>query len=441
MGSCSSIIKPTEGQIPNVLLCTYPTKVTIKTKTQPENQIEMILTKPLHISINLIPLNTSKLWVTSSVLPGQDPTGTFFQKCIDSCIYLNENNTILLALFDGHGSQGEQIINFCCSYTSKYYRSQKESIESDPKTFLINLSESCDLALRNPETRINTEFSGTTAVFVLIKNDIIYSACVGHSRAVLGSYINREPLLKITHLEENKALAEVRKRRGSKLQKKVFYTQLTRDHKPEINEEAQRIRENGGKVKRLLDYEGNRIGPYRVWENDTNLPGLIMSRSIGDNVAKNIGVISTPDITSINIDWKNDLFLIVGSDGLWDAMANDDVVNFVEFYRDKSYRGNNRNKDTPSLQNSNIAQLLCEEARTRWFAIVEEDNVSIDDISCIILELNKASGQVNLEQKKNKIIQEVKDIENEENHKGIRQNNLKVKDPRRGSQMELMFNF
>lgn len=131
MGSCSSIIKPTEGQTPHVLLCTYPSKVTIKlkNKTQPENQIEMILTKPLHTSINLIPFSTSKLWVTSSVLPGQDLTGTFYQKCFDSCMYLNENNTILLALFDGHGPQGEQVINFCCSYTSKYYRSQKESIE------------------------------------------------------------------------------------------------------------------------------------------------------------------------------------------------------------------------------------------------------------------------------------------------------------------------
>lgn len=275
----------------------------------------------------------------------------------------------------------------------------------------------------------------------MVKDDIIYSACVGDSRAVLASYLNREPLLKITHLEENNALAEIKKRRGSKLQKQVYYTQLTRDHKPEIKEEAQRISEYGGKVKRLLDYEGNRIGPYRVWENDSNLPGLTMSRSIGDNVAKSIGVVSTPDVTAVNIDWKNDLFLIVGSDGLWDAMANDDVLNFVEFYRDKSYRGSVGNRDFPSLQNSNISQLLCEEARTRWFAIIEEDNVSIDDISCIILELNKASGQASLEQKKTKISQEVKDMENEESHKGVKQNNLKVKDPRRGSQMDFTFNF
>ena len=38
--------------------------------------------------------------------------------------------------------------------------------------------------------------------------------------------------------------------------------------------------------------------------------------------------------------------------------------------------------------------MLCEEARHRWFTIVEEEDVLIDDISCVVIELieEKAPG-------------------------------------------------
>ena len=41
-----------------------------------------------------------------------------------------------------------------------------------------------------------------------------------------------------------------------------------------------------------------------------------MTRSIGDQAAKNIGVISTPYVTSCSIDQERDLFIVVASDGI-----------------------------------------------------------------------------------------------------------------------------
>ena len=38
-----------------------------------------------------------------------------------------------------------------------------------------------------------------------------------------------------------------------------------------------------------------------------------------------------------------------------------------------------------------IAQMLCEEARLRWFTIVEEEDVFIDDISCVVIEFDRVS--------------------------------------------------
>jgi hypothetical protein len=42
------------------------------------------------------------------------------------------------------------------------------------------------------------------------------------------------------------------------------------------------------------------MGPARVWHKDINVPGLAMSRSIGDLIAKNLGVISIPIVTTHN---------------------------------------------------------------------------------------------------------------------------------------------
>jgi Protein phosphatase 2C. len=64
--------------------------------------------------------------------------------------------------------------------------------------------------------------------------------------------------------EEKSILASVKKRRNSHVKNKIFPLQLTKDHKPEDPAEYQRIVEAGGRVKRLLNSEGNRIGPYRV---------------------------------------------------------------------------------------------------------------------------------------------------------------------------------
>ena len=38
------------------------------------------------------------------------------------------------------------------------------------------------------------------------------------------------------------------------------------------------------------------MGPHRVWMKDENIPGLAMSRSFGDTVAHQVGVISEPEI-------------------------------------------------------------------------------------------------------------------------------------------------
>ena len=57
---------------------------------------------------------------------------------------------------------------------------------------------------------------------------------------------------------------------------------------------------------------------------DENIPGLAMSRSFGDQIASQVGVISEPgkylikeEIMEFNFT-KNDRFIVLASDGIWE---------------------------------------------------------------------------------------------------------------------------
>ena len=81
---------------------------------------------------------------------------------------------------------------------------------------------------------------------------------------------------------------------------------------------------------------------------------------------------------------------------IFDAIKNNDVVNFVESYRNTCKKNVKASVQGHLINPSNscIAQMLCEEARVRWFSIVKEEGVNIDDISCIILELKNTPNHI-----------------------------------------------
>ena len=145
----------------------------------------------------------------------------------------------------------------------------------------------------------------------------------------------------------------------------------------------------------LTDEKGNKVGPYRVWKPNTNGPGIAMSRSIGDMVGTDLGVISDPVLTEYTMNWDSDLFMICASDGIWDVMDNDEVVRFLERYRYDCVRGTSvpPQGEPVNCANATIAQMICEEARTRWFTIVEKEEVFVDDISCVVVEFRDLGGE------------------------------------------------
>ncbi|XP_076139050.1 protein phosphatase, Mg2+/Mn2+ dependent, 1Lb isoform X2 [Alosa pseudoharengus] len=91
---------------------------------------------------------------------------------------------------------------------------------------------------------------------------------------------------------------------------------LSHDHKPYQLRERKRIKQAGG----FISFNGS----WRV-------QGILaMSRSLGDYPLKNLNVIvPDPDVLTFDLDKLQPQFMILASDGLWDAFSNEEAVRFV----------------------------------------------------------------------------------------------------------------
>ncbi|XP_073305300.1 probable protein phosphatase 2C 33 [Primulina huaijiensis] len=139
--------------------------------------------------------------------------------------------------------------------------------------------------------------SGTTAVTLVKQGRDLVIGNVGDSRAVLGTR------------DENNALVAV---------------QLTVDLKPNLPAEEERIRKCKGRVFSLQDEPE----VSRVWLPNNDSPGLAMARAFGDFCLKDFGLISVPEIFYRRITDKDE-FIVLATDGIWDVLSNQDVVDIV----------------------------------------------------------------------------------------------------------------
>ena len=66
--------------------------------------------------------------------------------------------------------------------------------------------------------------------------------------------------------------------------------------------------------------------PPRVWMHRKNYPGTSFTRSLGDSIAKQIGVMAEPEMLSRELT-SNDQILVVASDGIFECMTNQEVID------------------------------------------------------------------------------------------------------------------
>lgn len=132
----------------------------------------------------------------------------------------------------------------------------------------------------------DVNFSGTTVVSVMISGKKLICANVGDSRATMGCLKSKN-----SALSNKETLATHTSHEASKI---WIAHALSRDHKPDLKDEHDRIMSCNGRVDPFREHNGDPIGPARVWLRNENIPGLAMSRSMGDLVASSVGVSCEP---------------------------------------------------------------------------------------------------------------------------------------------------
>lgn len=84
------------------------------------------VTEPLISISKSLKISDVPVYLSFSVLPGQDPHGNYLKICQDACMETNDENSLLMCLFDGHGKKGEEVANFCCNSAQELYNILKD---------------------------------------------------------------------------------------------------------------------------------------------------------------------------------------------------------------------------------------------------------------------------------------------------------------------------
>lgn len=276
--------------------------------------------------------------------------------------YAGDEYQMLFAVFDGHGQDGRKISHNARDTLPQVLREDYAktgfgtiAVEGEPENKRTEINKArydcmkkafdfAEQASMPEELGINHQFSGATGVVAWMLGADLYVAWVGDSRCILG-----------------------RKEQQVNGKDKYKTFDLTYDQIPTRGDEKKRVRGAGGRIARWK----RNFGPLRVWLPDDWIPGLAMTRSIGDTVLNPYGGAAVPEMTFLRMSEK-DSFLIVASDGVWEFMPSQEVVDFV---------GRLRRQGVPPDE---AADMLVNEAVKRW----RRNEVVVDDTTVVIVYLD-----------------------------------------------------
>ena len=280
----------------------------------------------------------------------------------------------IYGIMDGHGSNGHLVSNFVKNKIKEYFsnpkiyklkKSDKENLETKVNNFIEfyeKLKNNNYEIIKNFYTITNNElydqkfdvhFSGTTCVLVFKLGKKIICSNVGDSRAIL--------------VERNFSFDE----KTNEITTKYEIIELSHDHKPNNKEEKERIEKAGGEVEQEFENETDEKSnlPFRVWKKGCDYPGLSLSRSLGDKIAEEIGVISEPDFIEVEID-RYSKYIIMGSDGVFEHLSNNEIIEVSKKY----------------LNNDNL-QLACDIIVEKEAELFKQKENRVDDITINIINV------------------------------------------------------
>ena len=280
------------------------------------------------------------------------------------------SNLSLFGVLDGHGAEGHLVADYVRRSLHTYVAACHEELLISPRIVVNDIFKHVAHSLIN--SGIDCNLSGTTTVLCLItENRTIWTANVGDSRAILIQFDSDTD--------------------------KWVPIELSKDHKPE-GSEKQRIIRAGGDVNAQ-----SANGEMRVWLHNQSVPGLSMTRAFGDFIGQKAGIIAEPDIRELTIEPFKEAFLVMGSDGIWDQLSNEEICDMIEtlLFKKREYTISDSSKSPsidvePQLISKSKVHLKIDDSQLQYVCdeIIKEANKRYleqedctDDTSLIIVHL------------------------------------------------------
>lgn len=302
---------------------------------------------------------------------------------------------IFLGVFDGHGAEGRAIAHYVRDEVPRAVQQVARSssaISSRSGIAGINVPDvhkavmhalksafsRAERGLTEADRQIDHIFSGTTAVVAWFFSNHVYTAWAGDSRAVVGRMVSAGSSAasmssSSTNTDHRRQAYQQQLRapsessdvggRSSSPQRYVA-VELTYDQKPVRADEKKRVKAAGGRIARWR----RNVGPLRVWLPRDWIPGLAMTRSIGDTVLTEYGVSPVPEVSYAKLT-SADSFIVLASDGVWEFMSSQEVVDFVGRLRREGKTADG------------AAESLVREAVRRW----RRNEIVVDDTTAVVM--------------------------------------------------------
>ena len=202
---------------------------------------------------------------------------------------------MLLGLFDGHGDDGHVVSHHCALRFPQILHQQLGKVVQQQFGNEQEIRKAITNAYVEAERTLPpNNASGSTGIILLQVDHKLFVANTGDSLAFVASYQNGKA--------------------------RLLYR--TKEHKPHLPEERQRIEAAGGTVHIPPAAQGAESSRVIVDVPDGLYIqlALAMSRSIGDLEASKAGVIVTPTIDVIDLSSQQNLFAVAASDGVLDRI-------------------------------------------------------------------------------------------------------------------------
>mmetsp|Transcript_57714 Transcript_57714/g.137332 ORF Transcript_57714/g.137332 Transcript_57714/m.137332 type:complete len:389 (+) Transcript_57714:133-1299(+) len=218
-----------------------------------------------------------------------------------------EGSFILIGVYDGHGAFGHDASNIARRVVVREFISHKLQ-GVDPGKALTDAFHTCQQELMTEKNR-DFSTSGTTCTMAHLdlQTDELTIAHVGDSRAVLA----RRPSPSSPYATED----------------------LSEDHKPNLEREKARIESADPPGRVIFDGYYN----HRVFAQGSALPGLNMSRALGDIIGNTeAGISATPDVRVVSLkeeraasSGSSAATLLVCTDGVWEFISSEQAFEYI----------------------------------------------------------------------------------------------------------------